>query len=672
MYALTTPLVEVKGVGEKIAEALADRGFKTVRDLLLNLPLHYLDRSALGQIKDLTNDRELTFMGEVTSISNFYRRPRSIQSATVKDETGRVKLMWFNNPFILKKIFKGRSYVFSGRLSAKGSVVQPVVAGLGEDSLHTGRIVPVYSGSFGIKVGSLRRIYKEILDYLQVKSAEDLSRLLSDGAMIKPLAPLAQTLRWLHFPETEEQVVSGKERLALEELLVLIKKSNAIRDEWQKLGATSHPVPIKVDSDKLIPPTIPYSLTAAQKRSLDELMVDLAQPRPMNRLLIGDVGAGKTVVAGLAAYHLAQAGQVTALVAPTKILASQHFATLSELFPDLQIVLLSEAQKSDLEQLRSSGGVVVGTHAVINRLLELQPSLVIYDEQHRFGVAHRSQTLQLKTKPHVLTMTATPIPRTLMLTIFSHLELSVIDELPPGRKTVETFLTQPKKQADFYEWLEKLLTESPQAQALIVCPFIEPSETEGFAEIASVESEYEKTKAFFGQRQVVGKLHSRLKKTEQKQVIADLFSGQTRILVTTPIVEVGVDLPAATVVAIHNAERFGLASLHQIRGRVGRRREQGYCVLFSASQAETTKNRLKTFTKEHRGMKLAEFDLANRGAGDIFGLAQSGEDGLRFANWTNLELISTARQIYNGLNQQPWLPLLELETQKAFSLPMAN
>ncbi len=664
MYRLSTSLLEVKGIGEKTAQDLNERGFSLVRDLLLNLPLHYLDRSTLGKISELNEERELTFIGEVTSVSNFYRRPRSIQSATVKDDTGRVKMMWFNNPFILKKIQKGKSYVFSGKLSAKGSVVQPVVAGVGEDSLHTGRIVPVYSGSFGVKVGTLRRIYKEVLDNLAVDGHQDLSQVLPDQGLSK----LLDTLEYLHFPETQEQVVLGKERLALEELLLLIKKSNQIRDEWQKLSAENHPPVVKVDEQDLIPKSIPYALTKAQLRCVDELVADIGESKPMNRILIGDVGAGKTVVAGTAAYHLVKAGLVVALVAPTKILAAQHLETLKSLFPDIKIELLSSKQIPDLKK----GGIVVGTHKVINHLFELNPSMIIYDEQHRFGVSHRSSGKELAIKPHTLTMTATPIPRTLMLTIFSHLDLSVIDELPPGRMVVETYLSKQSKLDDFYAWVEKLNAEQPSRQILIVCPFIEPSDTEGFTEIASVETEYEKTKAFFKKRLVVGKLHSRLKKAEQEQVIADLFAGKIQVLVTTPIVEVGVDLPAATVVAIHNAERFGLASLHQIRGRVGRRNEQGYCVLFSSSKAEATKKRLQMFTKEHQGMKLAEFDLSNRGAGDIFGLAQSGEDGLRFANWTNLELISTARKIYNELSEKEWSPLLKLDTKESSLTPMAN
>lgn len=663
-YALTTPLLEVKGIGAKTAADLASRGLVLVRDLVLNLPLHYLDRSTLGKIQDLSGEKEITFIAEVTSLSNFYRRPRSIQTATVKDDTGRIKLIWFNNAFILKKMAKGRSYVFSGKLSATGTVVQPVVAGLGEDSLHTGRIVPVYSGAFGLKIGTLRRIYREVLTNLQIPINHDLSQILPTEG----LPPLHDALRHLHFPESVDQVVSGKERLALEELLVLIQRSNYIRQQWQQLSQTKPALKIKVAKSAQLPDSIPYRLTVAQQRCVSELLADLEKSVPMNRLLIGDVGSGKTVVAGIAAYHLAQAGAVTALVAPTKILASQHAETLRSLFPQLEIQLLSPKSKPAFK----AGGIVVGTHRVINQLAAFRPALIVFDEQHRFGVVHRSQSQNLPTSPHVLTMTATPIPRTLMLTIFTHLQLSVIDEMPPGRLPVETFFTTPRKKADFYRWIEKILAEGARRQVLIVCPFIEASETEGYENIANVEDTFKEVEPLFQGKLVVGKLHARLKKTEQDQVIAELFAGRIQVLVTTPIIEVGVDLPTATVVAIYNAERFGLASLHQIRGRVGRRGEQGYCVLFSATQTATTKARLKMFISEHQGMKLAEYDLAHRGAGDIFGLAQSGEDGLRFANWTNLELISRARKIYNNLNQELWQPLLDEQAGRDGDLPLAN
>lgn len=661
-YSLSTSLNDVKGVGEKTYASFENKGITTVRDLLLSLPLHYLDRSEVGQIKDLSQEKEITFVGEVTSTSNYYRRPRSIQSATVKDETGRVKLMWFNNKYILSQLKKGEKFLISGKLTKKKSLVHPQIEAISMDSVHTGRIVPVYSSKFGLQIGKVRRIIKGIVDNLEVDKQTDLQTFIDD------VPSLSKVLPYLHYPDDKDQVVQAKERLSLEELLVLIQTSNRIKEEWSNLNDKKNIFSTTVDEEKVIPTSIPFTLTSAQLRSVKEILGDLEKNQPMNRLLIGDVGSGKTVVAGTAAYHLINSGQSVALVAPTKILATQHFETINSLFPDLPVQLISVGEKSNYDQ----PGLYIGTHGLINRLAKIKPALVIYDEQHRFGVGHRSSSLNLEIVPHILTMSATPIPRSLMLTIFSHLELSVIDEMPAGRKPVETFLATKAKQESSYQWVEKLMAEGDKKQAIIVCPFIEQSSNDAFSEVANVTDKYDQLKKFYKNRLRVAKLHGRMKKKEQDEITNKLFAGEIDILVTTPIVEVGVDLPSATIIMIENAERFGLASLHQLRGRVGRRGQQGYCVLFSESKTQTTKNRLKVFCEEKNGMKLAEFDLQNRGAGDIFGMAQSGLDSLRFANWANIELISTARSLYNQIDQKKWKPLLAKPSQEDKKIPLAN
>ncbi|MDH5533528.1 MAG: helicase-related protein [Candidatus Pacebacteria bacterium] len=672
MYSLSTSLIEVNGIGEKAFSNFSEKNVRTVRDLLLSLPLHYIDRSQIGQIADLNLEKEITFVAEVTSTSNFYRRPRSIQSATVKDETGRIKLMWFNNKFILNKLKKGESFLFSGKLNKKGSIVHPQVEDIASDSIHTGRIVPVYSSTFGIQIGKIRRILKEIIDNLEIDEKCDLSQL------VPSLEKLKNVLTFLHYPETQDQVVKARERLALEELLILIEKSNYIKSEWQNLKTEEKPNKLELSDNDLIPTSVPFTLTSAQLRSVKEIVADIKTSVPMNRLLIGDVGSGKTVVAGIAAYHLINQGLSVALVAPTKILASQHVQTLQNLFPQTPIFHLTVGSKLDL----SLPGLYVGTHGVVNRFEKIKPSLIIYDEQHRFGVGHRSKSFDLEKKAHLLTMTATPIPRSLMLTIFSHLELSVIDEMPAGRKPTQTFITSEKKRHDAYDWLHKLLEEEPTRQIIIVCPFIEPSTHESFSGVSNVMDKYQELTKYFKKKAKIEMLHGRMKKKEQEGITDNLFAGKIDILVTTPIVEVGVDLPTATVIVIENAERFGLASLHQLRGRVGRRGQQGYCLLFSKSKADTTKKRLKIFSEETNGMKLAEFDLQNRGAGDIFGMSQSGMDNLKFANWANIELISGARRIYNDINKEnkklsnkskeKWESLLIKKEDYKDNLPLAN
>lgn len=685
MYHLTTSLLEVDGIGEKIFAKLQAKNITRVKDLLLNLPLHYVDRSNLVTIDQLVVGELVTFSGQVTSLSNFYRPGRSIQSATVKDVTGRVKLMWFNNKYILNRLQKGETYLFSGQLGAKGAIVHPVVEGVGGESIHTGRIVPVYTSTLGLQVGRLRRILKHILDNLSITAQEDIATFLPKS--LTKSADLIESdniwqhnlqfcLTQLHFPDQEKQVALARQRLALEELLVLIQHSHLIKAQWRELAGQRVPRLTKTwrSFAQAVPKFIPYTLTNAQLRSLGEILVDLGKKMPMNRLLIGDVGSGKTVVAGIAAYHFYQQGHSSALVAPTKILAQQHAQTLRETFPDLKIILIETGWKANYQQ----PALYVGTHGVINRLAKIKPALVIYDEQHRFGVAHRSRSGLGLIPPHVLTMTATPIPRSLMLTIFAHLELSLIDEMPVGRQPTETWLVGEVKRHNSYDWMI-----NQPGQVIVVCPFIAQSAHEALSKVANVKDKYQELKQYFAQHQAqhqqspspprLAYLHSQMTKRDQTQVTQQLFAGQVDILVTTPIVEVGLDLPGATTIVIENAERFGLASLHQLRGRVGRRGQQGYCLLFS--QSSQAHDRLKFFSQQKNGLKLAEYDLQNRGAGNIFGFDQTGFDNLRFANWADTQLISQARQIYNQLmdNQDSvtWLPLVELSLAES-DLPLAN
>ncbi|MBU0466971.1 MAG: DEAD/DEAH box helicase, partial [Nanoarchaeota archaeon] len=448
---------------------------------------------------------------------------------------------------------------------------------------------------------------------------------------------------------------------------------------------------------------------------------DLQSFIPMNRVLIGDVGSGKTVVAGIAAQQVINCGHSVAFVAPTKILATQHYETLQKLFPKIELVLLTgksklvkksgSRQKSEKWQSTNkktnppdASKLYIGTHAVINKLDKIKPGLIIYDEQHRFGVKQRSTggnigndsnssdiTATKTLTPHTLTMSATPIPRSLMLTIFSHLKISFIDEMPTGRKTTKTWIVPEEKREASYEWIKKELVDessepvdssNPSKLALIVCPFIDPSNHEAFENIASTKETYEKTKKYFSNKKTmststnksklkIGLLHGRMKKEEQNKIINKLYQGKIDILVTTPIVEVGVDLPTASIIVIQSADRFGMASLHQLRGRVGRAGQQGYCLLFSESNSSLAKKRLKQFSQENNGLKLAELDLKNRGSGDIFGTTQSGFSQLKFASWTNLELITKAKQTYETLPKS-WKPFFDIPNAKDKTKPLAN
>lgn len=644
MYRLSQPLSQVIGIGPSLAKKFELVNIYTIKDLLLYVPLRYEDRSSQKKIKDLIKNELVTIQAEVKSVSNQYRGRRSIQRATVQDNSGNLKLIWFNSPYIKDTLQKGQSFFFSGKLNDRGMMAQPKVEKISGDTVHTNRLVPLYSLIPEIKQGNVRRFLKNIVDHL-----EEFDDPLSEETS---LLNLNETFKHLHFPDDQELTIKARERLAIEELLGLMKHSLKIKERWQDNHGAHR---VEVEEKKQIPDNLPFELTSAQLRATQEILTDINSDVPMNRLLLGDVGSGKTVVAGIAALHTINQGLSTALIAPTQILAEQHAATLKELFPDLEIELITAKTKTEINDRPK---LYVGTHAVINRLAEINPALIIYDEQHRFGVSQRSGAEKLSFDPHLLTMSATPIPRSLMLTIFSHLEMSLLDEMPPGRLPVKTWVTPEKKRQDSYDWLHEQIKD--KGQALIVCPFINPSKEEAFSQVAAVTELHPQIKKAFPEYKV-DILHGQLKQTEKDKISKQLYAQEIQILVTTPIIEVGVDLPNADVMMIESAERFGLASLHQLRGRVGRAGQQAYCLLFTQSKNPETLKRLKKFTEINDGIKLAEFDLQNRGAGDLFGTEQHGFDQLKFAQWTNLELITQAQQIFQKIkDNSDWEPLLKI------------
>lgn len=668
MYSLSTPLSRVKGVGPALEKSFADAGITTVKELLLHIPFRYEDRSSRVKVADLKVGEVVTLMGKILNPRNFYKGRRSIQSATLVDESGKVKLMWFNNPHVIDRFRVAADFLVSGKLSDRGTIVQPTVETFKQDgdSVHTGRLVPIYPTIVGLPAGTLRKILKEVVDHLTVKN----DSLAQSGVELHSLMGLEESLRQLHFPASEEKIVTARERLALEELVQLILHSHQLKEQWRSLNQAPA-IELPTGQIAKVGEGLPFQLTTAQQRCLQEVLTDLSQTVPMNRLLLGDVGSGKTAVAGLACQQMLSHGWHCCLVTPTQILAEQHAQSLRTLFPEMKIAVVTSQTAKKLE-VSTVPTLFVGTHAILSRLSEIEPGLLIYDEQHRFGVSQRSAAFGLQRQPHLLTLTATPIPRTLLLTIFSHLSLSVIDELPPGRKPVKSWLVPNGKREDAYAWIAKELRKDTQAaQALVICPFIDHSENEAFENVAAAADLYEELSEKFTQMEAqrtfeggpikVELLHGRMSKKEQQAVTQDLFAQKVDVLVTTPIVEVGLDLPAANIIVIEAAERFGLASLHQLRGRVGRAGQQAYCLLFTTSKALNVKERLQQFCETHDGLKLAEQDLQRRGAGDIFGTQQHGLDQLLFANWTNLQLVTEAKRVTDQLiaQHQDWHSPLE-------------
>jgi ATP-dependent DNA helicase RecG len=680
MYFLDSKISTVRGIGDLISANLLEKKIHTIADLLLNLPLRYEDFSHITTISELKNlevNQPITLKARVISSSQFYKNRKSILSATIEDETGKTKCAWFNNKFlapVLKQAENSQSELFfSGKVNNNNSLTQPTVEkssdSLGEkvDTIHTGRLVPIYSSTLDLKQGKLRRLLKEILDNLEIK--DDFLELLD----LKPdsVLDLKSSFYQAHFPDNNEKITLARERFALEELLALISESKRIKKTWQKENKAEKIVLFEPQ----IPDSIPFELTSAQKKSTQEIIADLNKKVAMNRLLVGDVGSGKTIVAGIACNQVLKNGHNVALVAPTQILANQHLSSLKNNFPDLKIELITSQNSAKFfakyKKDKAEPTFFVGTHALINKFEKISPTLIIFDEQHRFGVEQRSQSLKLKTKPHVLTMTATPIPRSLMLTIFSHLEVSIIDEMPKNRKPVKTWVVPEKKREASFAWITEQLEFQKGSLAIVVCPFIDNSDYEALENIASAKDTFEKVKTAIskndiGKKLKVELLHGKLDKIKKEKIMQDLFDQKINVLVTTPIVEVGIDLPAANIIIIESSERFGLASLHQLRGRVGRAGQESYCLLFNSSPNKEVTRRLDMFSRENNGIKLAEMDLKNRGAGSIFGTLQSGFSSLRFASWNNLELIKMAQEISQTLEKKRISPqlLIKNDTQK--------
>lgn len=666
MYRLNESIHVVKGIGPTLAKELEQKNVTNVLDFLLRIPFRYEDRSQITTIDQLEIDELVTFKAHVMSCSTSYRGRRTITRATLQDTTGRVQAIWFNNRYIGSQLKKGSEWYFSGKISDRRMLVQATVERVKTDTIHTGRLVPLYS-KFGdkLKIGTFRRIAKEITDRL-----EDTKEGLD--SIDHQFPNFAKALRILHFPEKDDDVPAARERLALEELTGLIKHSLKVKENW-KNNHSSFPIQLEnLEYKEWLDDDLPFELTDAQKSAVHDLLVDLQNDVPMNRLLIGDVGSGKTVVVGIAGFASVVLNEKNAvLVAPTQILAQQHVESLGKLFPSMRVELVTtkEARKFKPNEQPT---FYVGTHAVINKLEEIDPVFIAYDEQHRFGVKQRTTPKLSHGTPHTLTLSATPIPRSLMLTLFSHLSLSVIDEMPKGRIPSKSWLVENKKREDSLNWISKTIEET-SGQALIVCPFIEPSSNETLSGVAAAKELFVEIQKFYKKQNPelrIGLLHGKLKAKEKQQVIEDIFNEKFDVVITTPVVEVGVDLPKANIIVIEAAERFGLASLHQLRGRVGRAGQESYCLLFSNSKSPLTKKRLTDFTKEDNGLKLAEKDLQNRGAGDLFGFQQHGFGNLQFASWTNLELIQIAHTLFKQIEDQNWQPIIKLSENS--SLPTSN
>jgi len=669
---LSDPISTLPKVGPKTEAAFGKLGIKTVADLIWHLPVSYQDLSKITKISELKPEAKVNIKASLQTVANkrAWRRRMTITEALAEDGSGSIPIVWFNQPYLEKSLKTGREYYFSGKvqLGQKGlQLISPAWELVKADQAHSARIVPVYPLSGKLSSKLIRFLLKECLpladrikDWLPPKIAKDYN-----------LIELDEALRQIHFPDSIQTQKKAKRRLAFDELFLL---QLAALSRKKDLDSQKAPA-IRFDSNliKSFLKGLGFSLTNSQRQAAWEILQDLNKTKPMNRLLEGDVGSGKTLVATMALLQTAKSGCQGAFMAPTEVLANQHFQTLScDLHStDTKIGLLtnnyqkiSENGKTNniknLRALISTGSVdiIIGTHALIQEKVKYNDlGLVVVDEQHRFGVRQR-QKLQDKTPgtiPHFLSMTATPIPRTLTIALYGDLDISIINEMPKDRLPVKTYYVSPQKRDDAYDFVRKQVKAG--RQAFVICPLIEESDKLG-VRAATAEHEKLATKVFPEMK--IGLLHGQLKPAEKQGAMKQFKEGETNILVATAVVEVGVDIPNATIMLIEGAERFGLSQLHQFRGRVGRGKHQSYCLLFTDSTSDNTKKRLQALVQSRDGFALAEKDLEQRGPGEVFGTQQSGIPDLRAASLTDIKLIKEARKaatniISMGLEKYPQL-----------------
>jgi len=710
------PLSLLRGLTPRFLKLLQKLGIETARDLLWHFPARYEDFSQIYKIAELEPGQHATVRGVIENVKSrrTWQRHIALVEAEISDDSGTIRAVWFNQPYLASALRPGRIANFAGKVSMSDEgelyLSHPAYELIGNQksdirsqTMHTARLVPIYPETYGLTSRGLRFLIQPIL-----KSVERFPEWIP-GEILKEndLPEINRALYSIHFPQNIEDAATAKKRFVFEDLFLL-----QLYNLEQKLKLAEETAPaVKTDIERLknLIAELPFELTQSQKKSLWEIIQDLEKPRPMNRLLQGDVGSGKTVVAALAAIIAAENGYQTAFMAPTEILARQHFETLKKLFlkitkgdqPALGLITSGSAKiihADDMEAAATKPNLIkkladgevkiaIGTHALIQKSIAFKNlGLVVVDEQHRFGVRQRAALLR-DTKntlpsadgfsgrlmPHFLSMSATPIPRTLMLTIFGDLDVSLITELPAGRKNIATKIVPPTGRKETYGFIRQEVKSG--RQAFVICPRIEPAQNNAeqtrsgaeatfphrsasvprnsasLWETKAVKEEYEKlSKKIFPDLRVA-MLHGQLKPKEKEKIMREFHEGRTDILVSTSVIEVGIDMPNATIMMIEGADKFGLAQLYQFRGRVGRGEHQSYCFLLTDSSSQSTAARLKAITEAKNGFELAEMDLKIRGPGEFLGEAQTGLPDFAMSALRDAQLVKTSRESAAGLLQ---------------------
>ncbi len=682
MLTLDTELSHIKGINKRIIAGLAKMGIATVRGLLLHLPARYDDFSQASGIADLAIGQTATVRGHVRKISmrRTFRRNLTVIEAVIADHTGAIRAVWFNQPYLMNTLAVGTPGSFAGKVTYAQNglcLSSPVYEPEEAEATHTGGLIPIYPETKGVTSRGIRYLVKPILQALgQIPDC-----IPAPVLKYAKLPDFTTALNAAHFPQSLEQAETGKKRIAFEDLFLLQMANLQTKMRLAQEPAT--PIPwTPAERDHLLA-ALPFTLTLSQRGALDELLMDIARPNPMNRLLQGDVGSGKTVVVAIAALLAAKHGFQTAILAPTEVLARQHYRTIARLFgaaihdwhSSVALMTGHEARMfygEDLETAvpkaraaeRVKDGqlhIVIGTHAILEKSVSFHKlALIAVDEQHRFGVEQRA-TLGKKTSaaskaahpliPHFLSMSATPIPRTLSLTVFGDLELSTIDELPAGRLPIVTKIVPDASRTKAYDFIRAQVKQG--RQAFVICPRIErasadtdegiPAAKSHWDDVKAVEEEYDRlAKRVFSDLRV-GMLHGKMKSAEKALIMKRFADGELDILVATSVIEVGVDVPNASIMAIEDADRFGLAQLYQFRGRVGRGEHQSACLLFTANRSTIARERLTALMTAKNGFELAERDLLLRGPGEFLGQHQTGLPDTMMGALKNIELVKAAR-----------------------------
>ncbi|KKS65866.1 MAG: ATP-dependent DNA helicase RecG [Parcubacteria group bacterium GW2011_GWC1_43_12] len=719
MYSLSSPIQSVSRVAPAYQKRLLKLGIKNVRDLLYHFPFRYDDFSKIISIVDLKLNETATIQGEVTEIENIktWKKKMTVTQAFVCDKTGMIKAVWFNQPYLIDQIKEGSRISLSGKIAFDGVlfISNPAYERLPpaadrqtmdnesrttsdkrfaiRDLRHTGRIVPIYPETSGITSRYLRYIIQIILSSCFIEDW-----LPQEIKKSKNLPDLNEAIKKIHFPDSFQEISRAKRRLGFDELFSIQLVSVRQKFQWQKQRAPG--IEFNQPLIKNFVDGLPFKLTDAQRTAAWEILNDISKTVPMNRLLEGDVGSGKTVVAAIAALQTAFDGKQAAFMAPTEILARQHFETIKHFFSnqDLPIAFLAGSdcqtnlprhfgKKEIIEKIKKGEiKIIAGTQALIQKKVEFKNlALAIVDEQHRFGVAQRASLQNNisrikddspKEIPHLLSMTATPIPRTLALAIYGDLDISRLNQVPKDRKEIITKIVKPAERQKSYEFIRQQIKQS--RQAFVICPRIEnESNKETGAQIFSdkrktawletkaAEEEYKKLSKEIFPDLKIGLLHGRLKPAQKQKIMKEFSAGSIDILVSTSVIEIGIDVPNASVMMIEGADRFGLAQLHQFRGRVGRGKHQSYCLLFSQSNSKDSALRLRALLETKTGFDLAEKDLLLRGPGDFIGTRQSGLPDLSMASLTDFELVRQAKNEATAiLSKDPELKKYPLLAEK--------